>query len=66
MILEIRVEMEGLGEDGKKQLRDMGEVKSDKISLRDSLSVCGRIYSSKNVSDVALPRHFPHKFFIGP
>lgn len=47
MILEIRVEMEGLGEDGKKKLRDMGEVKSDKISLRGNLSVCGRIYSSK-------------------
>lgn len=47
MILEIRVETEGLGEEGKKKLRDMGEVTSDKISLRDDLSVCGHLYSFK-------------------
>ena len=39
--------MEGLGEDGKEKLRDMGEVQSDEISLRDNVSVCGYIYSSK-------------------
>lgn len=61
MILEIRVETEGLGEEGKKKLRDMGEVTSDKISLRDNLSV--GIYIPSKCFKLCSSSPFPSQVF---
>lgn len=53
--------MEGLGEEGKKKLRDMGEVKNDKIFPRDNLSV--DIYIPPKCFKLCSSSPFPSQVF---